>query len=179
MIDTQSCIEGWNYTTNALITAIGFGVTVLIGVNLWASLSITDKIEKILDNRLKSIRSEYSALQLDLTRYVNAISLWNEAGRLKCDSVSDIAIFKYLKCVEVLSTIKNKKMIDSVEESITNLTDSCLDNALLILSNTEWVSTKRSTLYTMRNVVEEILLSIEDKRSYKMYQILYHLFNED
>ena len=167
-------MEYLNLATNILVALIGAGITGILGVNLWTSLSIDKKIKKSITEGLDVLRKENMMLKKDLINHSTASLHFTIARQLNDSKNYDIAFFFYLKGVEAIIKIKE---LDRTTEMI-NIYDLCLDNSLVLIKSQANMILESSTIYNMRKIIEDILIDTKDKRSNELYTFLLSVFNK-
>ena len=123
-----------------LISFIGIGVTALLGINIWTSLSIDKRIEVIVKKEVESLKEQNVELRDQLKNYSLAISERSVGDEYMRMGITGDAIFNYLNSLEYSIVAQDKSLISE------NL-DSCL---------------------SIENI-KEILMQIHDERSYELY----------
>ena len=83
-----------------LISFIGIGVTALLGINIWTSLSIDKRIEVIVKKEVESLKEQNVELRDQLKNYSLAISERSVGDEYMRMGITGDAIFNYLNSLE-------------------------------------------------------------------------------
>ena len=140
-----------------LISFIGIGVTALLGINIWTSLSIDKRIEVIVKKEVESLKEQNVELRDQLKNYSLAISERSVGDEYMRMGITGDAIFNYLNSLEYSIVAQDKSLISE------NL-DSCLS----IIKESPAIAHCETTMENLENI-KEILMQIHDERSYELY----------
>lgn len=167
-------MEYWSYVTNVLVALIGSAIVILLGFNIWYSFNMGSIIKKQIDEGLDIARKENDKLRLDLINHIAASLCLTEAKEYADKGWIDLAFSRYIKAIDHLNKIEQKKITSDIKD----MYDVCLDGGLLLIRKFNMDVVESGTIYNMRKAIEDVLIKTEDKRSNDLYAALLPVFNK-
>lgn len=141
-----------------LISTIGIGVTVLLGINIWTSLSIDKRIKKIITSEVASLKEQNNKLRDQLKCYSEAIgerAIGDQYARI---GATTNAFFNYINSLQSSFDANDNDLVSK------NL-DSCID---IIRIDPSCIIDDDTTKNNI-DIIKNILLMIHDERSYELF----------
>lgn len=153
--------DGLTLLVSWLISFIGIGVTALLGINIWTSLSVDKRIKTIVKREVKSLKVQNEQLRKQLKCYSLAISEKSVGDEYTRMGATGNAIFNYLNSLEYSVAAEDKGLISE------NL-DSCLN----IIKESPDIVHDETTIANIE-IIKKIILKIQDERSYELYSYFF------
>lgn len=144
-----------------LISFIGIGVTALLGINIWTSLSIDKRIKAIVNREVEGLKAQNIQLKEQLKNYSLAISEKSVGDEYARMGATGDAIYYYLNSLEYSVAAQDKALISE------NL-DSCLN----IIKESPAIVFDETTIENIEGI-KNIILKIQDERSYELYSYFF------
>lgn len=141
-----------------LISIIGAGVTVLLGVNIWTSLSIDKRIKKTIASEVASLKEQNNKLRDQLKYYSKAIGERSIGDQYSRMGATTEAFYNYINSLNY-----------SFDAGDMDLVSKNLDDCIRIMNiNPSYITTDRTALNNLQ-AIKNILLKVQDKRSYELF----------
>jgi len=151
-----------------LISFIGIGVTALLGINIWTSLSIDKKIKEIVGKEVADLKQQNDKLRKQLINYAKAIGERAKGDQLSAWGATTDAFYNYINSLEYSFNADNKELLSE------NLND-CIE---IIRINPSFIIDNEITIDNIEEI-KRILLNIQDERSYELYSYFVSLSKND
>ncbi|WP_163173294.1 hypothetical protein [Bacteroides sp. 51] len=161
-METLSTLISW------LISFIGIGVTVLIGVNLWTSLSIDKRIKMIVQKEVSELKKQNIELRKQLQAYSLAISESSSGYQYYRLGATADAFYCYANAVEYASKADDK-----------NLLSEALDTCKEIMEKDPQCITENQHTLENLDAIRDIFVNVRDERAYDLYSYFVSLSTPD